>query len=86
MNITLNQAEKIILGAKEKATILNTKMNISVVDSGANLVTFAGGIPIHNSEGNIIGAIGVSGSSVTNEKAVAEAEIIAIENLYKVEN
>lgn len=132
MNITLKQAEEVIIAAKEKAIILNTKMNISVVDSGANLVaftrmdeavigaidislkkaktailfkknteilgqlsqpgsalfniehsnggliTFAGGIPIQNSKGNIIGAIGVSGSSVTNDKAVAEAAIFGL--------
>lgn len=41
MNITLEQAEKIIAAAKEKATAINTKMNIAVVDSGANLIAFA---------------------------------------------
>ncbi|NQY29523.1 MAG: heme-binding protein [Flavobacteriaceae bacterium] len=132
MNITLKQAQDVILAAKEKAIALNTKMNITVVDSGANLVafarmdeavlgaidislkkaktailfkkdtevlgqlsqpgsalfniehsnggliTFAGGMPIHNLKGNIIGAIGISGSSVANDKAVAGAGILAI--------
>lgn len=127
MNITLEQAEKIIAAAKEKAVALDTKMNIAVVDAGANLVafgrmdgawlgsldisikkaktarffdmntgiigelsqpggslyniehsnggliTFPGGIPIKNTAGEIIGAIGVSGSSVENDHAVAEA-------------
>lgn len=41
MNITLEQAEKIIATAKEKAAAINTKMNIAVVDSGANLIAFA---------------------------------------------
>ena len=41
MNITLKQAEKLISAAKEKATAIDTKMNIAVVDSGANLVAFA---------------------------------------------
>jgi uncharacterized protein GlcG (DUF336 family) len=41
MNITLETAEKIIVIAKQKALELNTKMNITVVDSGANIVTFA---------------------------------------------
>ena len=41
MNITLKQAQDVILAAKEKAVYLNTNMNISVVDSGANLVAFA---------------------------------------------
>lgn len=41
MNITLEQAEKVIAKAKEKSTALATKMNIAVVDTGANLVAFA---------------------------------------------
>ena len=127
MNITLNQAEKLILAAQEKAKSIDCKMNIAVVDGGANLVAFArmdgawlgsldisikkaktarffdmdtgiigslsqpggslyniehsngglitfpGGIPLKNSEGEIVGAIGVSGSSVENDHAVAEA-------------
>ena len=127
MNITLNQAERAINSAQEKAKELDTKMNIAVVDAGANLVAFArmdgawlgsldisikkaktaryfdmntgligelsqpggplfniehsnqglitfpGGIPITNKDGEIIGAIGVSGSSVENDHAVADA-------------
>jgi len=132
MNITLDQAEKIIYAAKEKAKSLDTKMNIAVVDAGANLVAFArmdgawlgsldisikkaktarcfdmntgaigelsqpggslyniehsnnglitfpGGIPVKNASGEIIGAIGVSGSSVENDHAVASAGATAI--------
>ncbi|MDD2986080.1 heme-binding protein [Flavobacterium sp.] len=132
MNITLAQAEKAIATAKQKATSIDTKMNIAVVDAGANLVafgrmdgawlgsldisikkaktarffdmntgiigelsqpgqslfniehsnngliTFPGGIPIKNTQGEIIGAIGVSGSSVENDHAVAEAGALAI--------
>ena len=132
MNITLAQAENIIGAAKEKAKEIDTKMNIAVVDSGANLVafrrmdgawlgsldisikkaktaryfdmntgivgelsqpggslyniehsngglvTFPGGIPIKNANGEIIGAIGVSGSAVENDHAVAEAGASAI--------
>ena len=132
MNITLDQAEKIINAAKAKSIALNTKMNISVVDAGANLVAFArmdgawlgsldislkkaktarffdmntgvigelsqpgqplfniehsnnglitfpGGVPIKNAEGEVIGAIGVSGSSVENDHAVAEAGAIGL--------
>ena len=127
MKITLSQAEKIISAAKEKAAALDTKMNIAVVDAGANLVAFArmdgawlgsvdiaikkaktaryfdmntgaigelsqpggalyniehsnnglitfpGGIPLKDPSGEIIGAIGVSGSTVDNDHAVAEA-------------
>lgn len=41
MNITLEQAEKAIKAAKEKAKELNVKMNIAIVDAGANLTAFA---------------------------------------------
>ncbi len=132
MNITLEQAEKIILAAKEKSVALHTKMNIAIVDSGANLVAFArmndawlgsldisikkaktarffdmntgaigelsqpggalyniehsnnglitfpGGIPIKNEQGHVIGAIGVSGSTVENDHAVAKAGVEAL--------
>jgi len=127
MNITLEQAEKMIAVAKDKSMALDTKMNIAIVDAGANLVAFArmngawlgsldisikkaktarffdmntgvigelsqpggslfniehsnnglitfpGGIPVKDDNGNVIGAIGVSGSSVENDHAVAEA-------------
>ncbi len=132
MNITLAQAQKAIEVAKQKATAIDTKMNIAIVDAGANLVAFArmdgawlgsldisikkaktaryfdmntgiigelsqpggslyniehsnnglitfpGGIPIKNAQGEIIGAIGVSGSSVENDHAVAEAGALTI--------
>ena len=132
MNITLAQAEKIILVAKQKSVELNTKMNIAIVDAGANflafvrmdnawlgsldisikkaktarffdmntgiigslsqpngslyniehsnggLITFPGGIPIKNAAGEVIGAIGVSGSTVENDHAVAEAGAAAL--------
>ena len=127
MNITLKQAEKAIAAAQQKAVAIDTKMNIAIVDAGANLVAFArmdgawlgsldisikkaktarffdmntgivgelsqpggslyniehsnnglitfpGGIPIKNASGEIIGAIGVSGSSVENDHTVADA-------------
>ena len=132
MNITLEQAEKAITAAKNKAVEIDTKMDICVVDAGANLVAFArmdgawigsidisqkkaktaawftmdtadlvdavqpgaplyniehsngglitfpGGVLIKNSTGEIIGAIGVSGSSVENDHtvAVAGAEVL----------
>lgn len=40
MNVTLEQAEKIIMAAKEKATDIKVPMNIAVVDRGGNLVAF----------------------------------------------
>ena len=132
MNISLAQAEKIISVAKEKSVAIDTKMNIAIVDAGANLIAFArmdgawlgsldisikkaktarffdmntgiigelsqpggslyhiehsnnglitfpGGVPIKNAAGEIIGAIGVSGSSVENDHTVAEAGALAI--------
>lgn len=132
MSITLEQAEKMIHAAKEKSVNLGTKMNIAIVDAGANLVAFArmdgawlgsldisikkaktsrffdmntgvigelsqpggalyniehsnsglitfpGGMPIKNATGEVIGAIGISGSSVENDHAVAEAGIAAL--------
>lgn len=131
MNITLAQAEKIIKVAQEKSKAIDTKMNIAIVDGGANLVAFArmdgawlgsldisikkaktarffdmntgiigglsqpgqplyniehsngglitfpGGVPITSADGEIIGAIGVSGSSVENDHIVAEAGALA---------
>ena len=41
--------------------------------SNGGLITFPGGVPIKNSNGEIIGAIGVSGSTVANDHAVAQA-------------
>ena len=127
MNITLEQAQKIIDASLEKAKQMDLKMNIAIVDAGVNLVAFAkmddawigsidialkkaktaryfnmptgeigklsqpgkplfniehsngglitfpGGIPIKNSKDEIIGAIGVSGSSVENDHKVAAA-------------
>ncbi len=132
MNITLAQAQKMIAAAQKKSVELGTKMNIAVVDAGANLVAFArmdgawlgsldisikkaktarffdmdtgvigglsqpggslyniehsngglitfpGGVPVKNANGEVIGAIGVSGSSVENDHAVAEAGRAAI--------
>lgn len=127
MNITLAQAEAAIVAAKIKATEIETKMDICVVDAGSNLVAFArmdgawigsvdisfkkaktaawftidtaalsplvqpgqplfniehsngglitfpGGVAIKNAAGDVIGAIGVSGSSVENDHTVAVA-------------
>merc|ERR1712080_538317 len=125
-DITAKQAEIILKAAAQKSDELGCKMNIAVVDVGANLkaflrqdgawlgsidiamkkaktaryfdmntevlgelsqpgsdlymiehssqglITFAGGVPIKVA-GNIVGAIGVSGSTIQNDKAVALA-------------
>jgi uncharacterized protein GlcG (DUF336 family) len=125
--ISLEQARAAVTAAIEKATQIGAKMDIAVVDAGANLkafarmddawlgsvdiaikkaktarffnmatgeigklsqpggplfgiehsndglISFPGGIPITTSDGTIIGAIGVSGSTVEDDHAVAEA-------------
>ncbi len=45
----------------------------NIEHSNGGLITFPGGLPIKDSEGNVIGAIGVSGSTVEDDHAVAEA-------------
>ena len=45
----------------------------NIEHSNNGLSTCPGGIPIKNAQGEIIGAIGVSGSSVENDHTVAEA-------------
>ena len=41
MGITLEQAQAAILAAHQKSLAIGAKMNIAVVDAGANLVAFA---------------------------------------------
>jgi uncharacterized protein GlcG (DUF336 family) len=50
--------------------------NIEVSNGG--LISFPGGIPLADGTGEIIGAIGVSGSTVDNDHAVASAGAHAI--------
>ena len=45
--------------------------NIEVSNHG--LITFPGGVPLRDETGQIIGGIGVSGSTVDDDQAVAEA-------------
>ena len=45
----------------------------NIEHSNGGLITFPGGVVIKNANGEIIGAIGVSGSSVENDHAVALA-------------
>ena len=46
--------------------------------SNGGLITFPGGVPIKSADGTVIGAIGVSGSSVENDHTVAAAGAAAI--------
>lgn len=126
-DITLEQARAAVSAAIGKSQQIGVKMDIAVVDAGANLkafarmdgawlgsidiamkkartaryfdmntgdigqlsqpggelyniehsngglITFPGGIPIKDGAGEIIGGIGVSGNTVENDHAVAEA-------------
>ncbi len=126
-DITAKQAQAVLEAALKKAKAINTKMDIAVVDAGANLkafirmddaflgsidiaikkaktarmfnmptgdlgklsqpgaslfniehsndglITFPGGVLLKDKEGVIIGAVGVSGSSVEDDHTVATA-------------
>ena len=131
-DIQLDQARAMVTAAIKKAQEIGAKMNIAIVDAGANLkvfarmdgawlgsidisikkaktaryfdfptgeigklsqpggplygiehsngglISFPGGIPIKNKEGVVIGAIGVSGSTLENDHAIAEAGLKAV--------
>ncbi len=50
----------------------------NIEHSNGGLITFPGGLPIKSSDGTIIGAIDVSGSTVENDHTVAEAGVAAV--------
>jgi uncharacterized protein GlcG (DUF336 family) len=50
--------------------------NIEVSNGG--LITFPGGVPLRTADGEVVGAVGVSGSTVDNDHAVAEAGAAAL--------
>ena len=45
----------------------------NIEHSNDGLITFPGGVPIRDAQGAVIGAVGVSGSTIENDHAVAEA-------------
>jgi uncharacterized protein GlcG (DUF336 family) len=131
-DVTLDQAQAALRAALDKSAEMGVKMDIAVVDAGANLkafarmdgawlgsidiaikkartsrwfdmdtgaigglsqpggalyniehsngglITFPGGVPLKNAAGEVIGAIGVSGSTVEDDHAVAEAGAAAV--------
>ncbi|TGE28723.1 GlcG/HbpS family heme-binding protein [Hymenobacter metallicola] len=135
MSILLEQAQAAVHAAQQKSLEMGVKMNIAVVDAGANLtafarmdgawlgsldisikkaktarffdmptgelgkisqpggplfniehsngglITFPGGLPITDSNGRVIGAIGVSGSTVEDDHAVAQAGVAAVRDV-----
>jgi uncharacterized protein GlcG (DUF336 family) len=46
--------------------------------SNGGLITFPGGVPLKNAQGEVVGAIGVSGSTVQNDHTVAAAGAAAL--------
>ena len=50
----------------------------NIEHSNGGLITFPGGVAIKNAAGEVIGAIGVSGSSVENDHEVAAAGAAAV--------
>lgn len=63
---------------QENTELLGEKLQpgmplFGIEHSNNGLITFAGGIPIKNKHGIIIGTIGVSGSTVENDFIVAQA-------------
>lgn len=50
----------------------------NIEHSNGGLITFPGGVPLKAADGTVIGAIGVSGSSVENDHAVAQAGAAAV--------
>jgi uncharacterized protein GlcG (DUF336 family) len=46
--------------------------------SNGGLITFPGGVPLKNAQGEVVGAIGVSGSTVENDHTVAVAGAAAL--------
>ena len=45
----------------------------NIEHSNGGLISFPGGVPLKNKQGLIVGAVGVSGSTVENDHAVASA-------------
>jgi uncharacterized protein GlcG (DUF336 family) len=132
-DISADQAHAVLMAAAAKATEINTKMDIAIVDAGGNLkaflrmdgawlgsidiaikkaktarffdmntgvigelsqpggplyniehsngglITFPGGVPLKAADGTVIGAVGVSGSTVENDHTVASAAAEVIE-------
>lgn len=50
----------------------------NIEHANGGLITFPGGIPIRDASGTVIGAIGVSGSTVENDHTVAQAGVDAL--------
>ena len=47
-------------------------------NSNGGLVVFAGGLPLHDGDGTLIGAVGISGGAVAQDLDIAEAGAAAL--------
>lgn len=50
----------------------------AIEHSNGGLITFPGGLPLKNGSGQVVGAIGVSGSTVDDDLEVAKAGVAAL--------
>ena len=50
----------------------------NIEHSNGGLITFPGGVPLKDAQGEVVGAIGVSGSTVENDHTVAAAGAAAL--------
>lgn len=50
----------------------------AIEHSNGGLITFPGGVPLKNDAGDVVGAIGVSGSTVEDDLKVARAGVSAL--------
>ena len=50
----------------------------NIEHSNDGLITFPGGLPVRSAEGEVIGAVGVSGSTVEDDHVVAQSAVDAI--------
>lgn len=50
-----------------------------VEHSNGGLVTFAGGLPVAVGADRVVGAVGVSGGSVEQDRAIAQAVVVVLE-------
>jgi uncharacterized protein GlcG (DUF336 family) len=64
-----------------KVTLPGAELYGLTTTNNGRIVVFGGGIPLVH-EGKVIGAVGVSGSSVVNDIRVAEAAVNAFENVH----
>jgi len=46
--------------------------------TNGGLIVFAGGIPVRDAQGNLLGAVGVSGGAVAEDFQVAQAAVAAV--------